>query len=98
MITKEIILKELQNRQQFLHEKFGVEKIGLFGSFIHNKNTPSSDIDILITFKNPGFDAYMDCKFYLEKIFNCGIDLVIESDLKPELKPYILKEVEFAQR
>lgn len=33
----------------------------------------------------------MKLKFYLEDLFGCNVDLVIKSDLKEELKEYILK-------
>jgi len=31
-----------------IEEKFGVVKIGIFGSFAKNENTDSSDIDIVV--------------------------------------------------
>jgi len=50
-------------------------------------------MDFLVEFESPSFDAYMDTKFFLEDLFQCKIDLVIESNLKPRLRPYILNEV-----
>jgi len=38
----------------------------------------------------------MHLKFFIEDLFKCKADLVILDDLKPRLKPYILKEVEYA--
>ena len=45
---------------------------------------------------NPNFDNYMDLKIMLEKLFKRKIDLVIEEDLKPELK-YVKKETKYAK-
>ena len=39
----------------------------------------------------------MDVKFFLEDLFQCKVDLVLEKTLKPRLRPYILAEVEYAQ-
>jgi len=36
-------------------------------------------------------------KFFLEDLFDCKVDLVIRDDLKHQLKPYILREVEYAK-
>lgn len=39
------------------------------------------------------FDNYMELKFYLEELIQRGIDLIIESALKPRLRFHILQEV-----
>ena len=97
MLTSEKIVRKLEeNREKIEH--FGVKKIGLFGSYIKNKQKTGSDIDILVEF-NKGkktFNNYMDLKFFLENLFDSGIDLVVIEALKPELKPYILGSVRYA--
>lgn len=65
--SKEIIKKIEENKNKI--HRFGVKKIGLFGSFIKNKQKRKSDIDILVTFDNPQFDSYMELKFLLERLF-----------------------------
>jgi len=44
------ILKKLTDNKQLLSE-FGVEQIGLFGSFLRNEATAESDIDLLVEIK-----------------------------------------------
>ncbi len=77
---------------------YGVKRIGVFGSFVRSTQNRKSDIDVLIEFKEgkKTFDSYMDLKFFLEKLFNRKVDLVIKDALKPRIKPYILKEVTYA--
>ncbi len=41
-------------------------------------------------------DAYMDLKFYLEKLFSRKVDLVLPDTIKPRLKSYILNETIYA--
>ncbi|NVM52345.1 MAG: nucleotidyltransferase family protein [Candidatus Helarchaeota archaeon] len=79
-------------------EKYGVKRIGLFGSYIRNKQQDKSDIDILVEFKKgqKTFDNYMELKFFLEDLFECKVDLVIIEAIKPDLKPYIMGSVKFA--
>lgn len=79
------IIKKIEEKKQSI-KKFGVKKIGLFGSFAKKKQHKKSDVDILVTFENPTFDAYMDLKFMLERLFGRKVDLTIEKDLRPEFK------------
>lgn len=91
---KEIIKKIEERRDEI--SKYGVKKIGIFGSFAKDCPKKKSDIDVLIVMDNPNFDDYMDLKIMLEKLFKREIDLVIEEDLKPELN-YVKKETKYAK-
>ncbi|MBI2629304.1 nucleotidyltransferase domain-containing protein [Candidatus Pacearchaeota archaeon] len=93
LTTKEII-KILSIHKSEIN-KYGVKKIGLFGSFAKGKQNDKSDVDILVEFYNASFDNYMGLKLFLENLFGRNIDLVIEKGLKPELS-YIKKEVIYA--
>ncbi len=63
MITeKEKILDFLSNNKEKLNVEFGVNSIGLFGSYLNNFQNRESDIDLLIDVKN-GFINY---KYYIE--------------------------------
>jgi len=97
MLNTEKIL-ELMHQNQEKIKKYGVKKIGLFGSFINNKQKSNSDIDILVEFKKgkKTFDNYMDLKFFLESLFNHDVDLVVKEALKVKLKSNILKSVKYA--
>ena len=97
MLNSDKILKIINENQEDI-KKFGVKRIGLFGSYATNKQKPESDIDLLVEFKKgkKTFDNYMDLKFYLENLFDCNVDLVIKEALKVDLKPNILKSVKYA--
>jgi len=91
---KEIISKMEKNNKDI--RKYGVKKIGLFGSFLGKKQKRSSDVDILVSFDNVSFKRYIQLKFFLESLFGKDVDLVIEKNLRPELG-YVKKEVEYAR-
>jgi len=97
VLTKEEIHKRLIENEGRIKE-YGVKKIGLFGSYVRNRQKRKSDVDILVEFEKEKitFDNYMHLKFFLEDLFGCKVDLVILDDLKRQLKPYILREVEYA--
>ncbi len=98
-MNKTLISEKLtQYSEQF--KGYGVNRIGVFGSFVREEETQESDIDILVEFEKglKTFDNYMDLKFFLEELFGTSIDLVTAEALKPQLKEQILKEVEYAER
>jgi len=88
----------LRQHEPVLKKRFGVAKIGIFGSFIRGEERLDSDVDVLVTFRKgqKTFDHYMDCKFYLEDLFGRKVDLVMKGAIKKRLKEYILSEVVYA--
>ena len=89
------IKKELENSKEKIRN-LGVKKIGVFGSFAKNKQTSKSDIDIIVKFNKITLKNYMGLLQLLKKIFNRKVDLVIEQDLKPELR-YVKKEMVYVK-
>jgi len=81
-----------------LKKRFGVAKIGIFGSCIRGEERPDSDVDVLVMFRNgeETFDTSMDCTFYLEDLFGRKVDLVMKGAIKKRLKPCIVREVVYA--
>ena len=94
----------LNNIQNLLHQNsgflsgtFGVQKIGVFGSYARETAVPNiSDIDILVEFSRPVGWEVVDLHAYLENLLGQKVDLVTVNSLKPELKPTILSEVVYA--
>lgn len=99
MLTAEEILKGIEKNLERI-KKYGVKRIGLFGSYIRNEQKEKSDIDILVKYEEgmKTFDNYMDLKFFLEDLFGYKVDLVMSDAIKPRLKPHIMKEVVYAKR
>ncbi|MCX7956672.1 MAG: nucleotidyltransferase family protein [Endomicrobia bacterium] len=95
METKSYIIETIRKNKKYIKTKYGVKKIGLFGSYVKSKQTKKSDIDILVSFKErfKTFDNYMELKFYLEDLFGHKVDLIIETAVKPRVLSYVLNEV-----
>jgi predicted nucleotidyltransferase len=92
-MIKQKVLDLLKENQDII-KKFKVHKMFLFGSVARGQETTSSDIDILIKFEiPPTYDMYMDLKFFLEDLFGRTVDLVTEDALKPEIRPYVEKDL-----
>lgn len=88
----------LREHENVMIERFGVKKVGVFGSFAKGEERIDSDVDILVQFKEgqKTFGNYMELKFYLEELFGRKVDLVIETAIKPRLREQILKEAVYA--
>ncbi|MDK2789924.1 MAG: uncharacterized protein PWP15_431 [Methanothermococcus sp.] len=96
MLTKRRILKKLiENRKEF--KKFGVKKIGLFGSYVRNDAKEGSDIDIVVEFEEgkKNYDNFINLYYYLKELFGEDIDLLTKESLSKYIKEDILKEIEY---
>jgi predicted nucleotidyltransferase len=79
-----------------LRERFGVESLGLFGSRVRGDHRPDSDLDVLVTFAPEARPSLFDLAglaIDIEDRLGVRIDLAMRANLKPRLRPYILREV-----
>lgn len=91
-MTKELILDYLTTHKTFLQEQFNVKKIGLFGSYAKEQQTPQSDIDIIVDMQS-SFDNYYALKELLEKELGAKVDLGLEKSIRKLIKEKISHEV-----
>lgn len=75
----------------------GVNRIGLFGSYVRNEMTPNSDIDLLVDIQNDKktFSNFVSLNHFLEDLFGKKVELVTIQSLSPYIGPHILKTVEY---
>lgn len=77
-------------------ERLGIEKIGVFGSFVRGEETPDSDIDIVVALKEPTLYRYAEIAGQLQLIFGRKIDLVsLKSSLPESFKEQLAKEARY---
>ena len=92
----EHIKKRLEELKPILEEKFQVEIIGVFGSYIRGEQTKKSDVDVLVEFKQAahiGLLKYVELEIFLSEQLDVKVDLVAKGGLKPSLRERILSEV-----
>ena len=77
-------------------KSYGVTSMGIFGSFIKETQTESSDVDLLVDFEpsKKSFDNFMDLSFFLEDLLGRNVELVTTKSLSKFIGPHILKEVQ----
>lgn len=84
--------------QQFLREKnvfadFGIERVGVFGSFARGEKF--NDIDILLE-KKIDFQKREALKLFLEKELSIPVDIVVKDYAEPIILHRALKEMKYA--
>lgn len=96
MLRKEYILTVLRSKESEFKTRFGVTKLGLFGSFANGTNDAESDVDVLIEFA-PGISALRvkkaTIKSELEDAFDRPVDLCREKFINALVKDLILQDV-----
>jgi predicted nucleotidyltransferase len=75
-------------------KRFNPERIGVFGSYARQEDTPQSDIDILIDFTEPVslFDLG-GIKYDLTEILNRPVDIVTGRSLNDRIKDYVYRDL-----
>ena len=95
MTKQEVIDTLVANEFQLV--KFGVKRVGLFGSFVREEQTDESDIDVLVEFET-GCDTFinlLNLYDFLQGLFARPVEVVTLKSLSPYIGPHILREVEY---
>ena len=76
--------------------RFGVKRIGVFGSYVRGEQRKESDIDILVEFEEgkATLENFLDLKEYLEKLLGKKVDLLTREGVNSIRIEYIRKEIE----
>ncbi|OFX59714.1 MAG: nucleotidyltransferase [Bacteroidetes bacterium GWA2_30_7] len=88
-------IKDKMQEIRVLCRKFDIKTMYAFGSVCTDKFNDSSDVDILISFKDISIEKYTDNYFNLhyklQELFNRKIDLLTENSLS---NPYFIESIE----
>ena len=94
MKTIHDIKKVLKSHKEELGSRYGVEEIGIFGSYVKEEQKETSDVDILVEFEKPlGLLEFVALKNYLSDLLGVNVDLVMRKALKPTIGQRVLSEV-----
>lgn len=95
-LNREHIVAFLREKKLFLRKKFGIDAIGLFGSYARDEQTPHSDIDVIIITSIKSFDNRMDLKEFLENHFGKEVDVCYADSMRKFIRQQIEQEVIYA--
>jgi hypothetical protein len=81
----------LRDKKAFFREKFGVTRMGVFGSFSRGGQNIKSDIDLLVEFEKTKKNVhnFLQLKRLLEKELSRTVDLGLKHSLKPIVRENI---------
>ena len=89
----EKILEILRQQIPMLMERYSVERLEVFGSYVRSEQKSDSDLDILVTFKeDPSLLTFIAIENYLSDLLGVKVDLVMKDSLKPKIGQRILRE------
>jgi len=95
MSSKEEIVAYLKNNKRLFYDRFGVTRMGIFGSFTRDEQTRSSDIDIVVEIEKSrkNIHSFLQLKRFLEKELARKVDLGFEHSLKPMVREKIIGQI-----
>ncbi|MBD1860108.1 MULTISPECIES: nucleotidyltransferase family protein [Trichocoleus] len=94
MRTLEEIRQWLVQHKAVLQERYKVSELGIFGSYVRQEQTETSDVDLLVEFSEiPSLLKFVNLENYLSDNLGVRVDLVHKAGLKPRIGERILREV-----
>ena len=93
MLTKEKILAILASYKQLHRHNYGIEEIGLFGSYARDEANESSDIDVYIKMNKSNLFVLSRIRIELEETLGKHVDIVeVRNSMNNYLKKHIKQE------
>lgn len=93
MLTKDEILKHLSESSEYLLAEYGVQKIGLFGSFAIGRAGEHSDIDLVIDFDRPIGLKFIELIDYLERLLGRRVDVLTPAGINGIRRSSVAKSI-----
>ncbi len=88
-----IDIEDLKRKILPILQRYGVKRVGLFGSYVRGDMREDSDIDILVEIeKDISLLDFVGLKLEIEEALGIKVDLVEYNTIKPLLRERILKE------
>ena len=75
MKSRQAILGFLAHSKPDLERRFGVQRIGLYGSYASGMQQEDSDIDLVVELKEPKFDDLVGLYIFIEQALDCKVDI-----------------------
>lgn len=88
-MTKNDVLNYLKEHYEEFHNRYSVEKIGIFGSYARDEATNDSDIDIFVKMQPNMFDM-IAIKEQIERDLHKKVDIIREHK---NIKPFFLEMI-----
>jgi predicted nucleotidyltransferase len=95
MVTQNRVVQYLQVNKQEMSRKYHLSKLGIFGSYARNEQTPASDLDLLVEFEEntPNLSHIKEIlRNDMQSVFRVPVDICREKYIKPLFRKQILSD------
>jgi predicted nucleotidyltransferase len=93
-MNKAQLLTLLRTYKEHNAPKYGISRIGLFGSFSRDEANEASDVDVVVVLEKPDYFTMAGIKNDLEESLHKSVDRIpYRESMNPFLKKRIDKEV-----
>lgn len=75
-LTKAEAIDRLRKELPFLHEAFGLSRIGIFGSFAVDRQTDESDVDLVLEFEHTPGMRFVELTEHIERLLHRKVDVL----------------------
>jgi uncharacterized protein len=82
MKTLQEIKSILEREKKNLFQKYLIQSLGIFGSYVRFEQTPLSDVDLLVEFHDQIGSEFIDLAEELEDLLEVKVDLVSRNGIK----------------
>jgi uncharacterized protein len=92
--STEQIVARIRALKPHLESRYDMKSLALFGSYARRKQTPGSDLDLLVSFRQlPSLLRFVEMEDFLSDSLDVKVDLVMEEALKPNIGRHIQEEL-----
>ncbi len=87
------IRRVLREHAPVVAERYGVQVVGIFGSYARGEQHESSDLDLLVEYLQPiSLLDLVGAELYLSDVLGVKVDLVPRRAVRKELRDHIFRE------
>ncbi len=76
-----LTIELLKEQYPYLSQKYGVERIGVFGSVARESDSEKSDVDIVVKLKKPIGLQFTELVEFLENLLKRKVDVLTEDGI-----------------
>ena len=91
MLDQNQILSSLKIYKNKYKNKYGIEDIGIFGSYAKNSANEDSDVDVFVKLKHSNLFLLSRMRLELEELFGVHTDIV---QVRNKMNHYLKKHIE----
>lgn len=96
-MSKQALKQQIRSAIEQSAFRDDIEKVSLFGSYLHGTARADSDVDLIVEFKPSvrlSLFEFLDIKFYLEDHLDKEVDLSTPTALSKYIRSKVLREAE----